>query len=85
MIRELHRPQETGPTVEPLTERETQVLQPGGARTVSNQEIAGKLVISERDGAHPREQHPGQAAPGQSHPGRPLRVPREGLAKLDAD
>ena len=83
VIKELHRPQESGPTVEPLTERETQVLSLV-AQGLSNQEIATKLVISERT----VRTHVSNIL-GKLHLANRTQAARyalrEGLAKLDAD
>jgi two-component system, NarL family, response regulator LiaR len=83
VIRELHRPQESGPTVEPLTERETQVLSLV-AQGLSNQEIASKLVISERT----VRTHVSNIL-GKLHLANRTQAARyalrEGLAKLDGD
>jgi DNA-binding NarL/FixJ family response regulator len=83
VIKELHRPQESGPTVEPLTERETQVLSLV-AQGLSNQEIASKLVISERT----VRTHVSNIL-GKLHLANRTQAARyalrEGLAKLDGD
>jgi two-component system, NarL family, response regulator LiaR len=83
VIKELHRPQESGPTVEPLTERETQVLSLV-AQGLSNQEIAGRLVISERT----VRTHVSNIL-GKLHLANRTQAARyalrEGLAKLDGD
>jgi len=83
VIKELHRPQESGTTVEPLTERETQVLSLV-AQGLSNQEIAGKLVISERT----VRTHVSNIL-GKLHLANRTQAARyalrEGLAKLDGD
>jgi two-component system, NarL family, response regulator LiaR len=83
VIKELHRPQESGPTVEPLTERETQVLSLV-AQGLSNQEIAGRLVISERT----VRTHVSNIL-GKLHLANRTQAARyalrEGLARLDGD
>jgi NarL family two-component system response regulator LiaR len=83
VIKELHRPQESGPTVEPLTERETQVLSLV-AQGLSNQEIASRLVISERT----VRTHVSNIL-GKLHLANRTQAARyalrEGLAKLDGD
>ena len=58
--------------VEPLTERELEVLSHLG-RGSSNKEIASALTITERTARTHVSQHPRQARPPEPHPGRPLR------------
>ena len=83
LIRELNRPSNLPPTEEPLTEREVEVLRLV-AQGLTNQEIAKKLVISERTvGTHVSNileklhlANRTQAA---------LYALREGLASLESD
>ena len=83
LIRELSRPSDLPPTEEPLTEREVEVLRLV-AQGLTNQEIAKKLVISERTvGTHVSNileklhlANRTQAA---------LYALREGLASLESD
>lgn len=83
LIRELSRPSDLPPTEEPLTEREVEVLRLV-AQGLTNQEIAEKLVISERTvGTHVSNileklhlANRTQAA---------LYALREGLASLESD
>jgi NarL family two-component system response regulator LiaR len=68
VLRELAHPAERIPAVEPLTEREVEVLRQV-AQGLSNRNIAEQLVIN---GAYPCQQYPEQAAPCQPYSGRPV-------------
>lgn len=83
LIQELNRPSQRPPTPEPLTEREVEVLKLV-ARGLSNEEIAGVLVVSE-----PTVRKHVTNVLGKLHLANrtqaALYALREGLARLDAD
>lgn len=83
VMRELQRVSNLPPTEEPLTERELQVLQ-FVAQGLTNQEIADKLVVSERT-VRAHVSHILDKLHVANRTQAALHALKEGLAKLDTD
>lgn len=83
LIRELKQPPNLPPTTDPLTEREVEVLRLV-AKGLTNEEIAGELVVSERT-VRTHVSHILDKLHLANRTQMALYAIREGIAKLDSD